>query len=97
MANIPVNPATATGKVKVKTDIVGDEHVPVYKTGFGAYGDLTLIDADNPLPTANTARQAHNFARQEELLTNILLELRILNKYNSVGLDFELTDNDVEE
>ena len=94
MSSINVKPGKGGTVVPVKTIIVDGEHIPVY---IAATSDGESVDVDNPLPTANTARQAHNFARQEELLTNILLELRILNKYNSVGYDFELTDDDIEE
>ena len=40
-------------KVKVKTNLVGDEHTPVYNTAFGTEGiEPTYVDSDNPLPTA---------------------------------------------
>jgi len=95
--NIKVKPATERTAVSVATDEISSEHHPLYKIEFGEDGVATLVSENNPLPTANTARQKHNFARQEELLTSILLELKILNKYMSFGQDVELTDNDIEE
>lgn len=95
--NIKVKQATERTAVSVKTDVIEGVHVPVYKTAYGADGELTLIDNDNPLPTDNTDLQKYNFARQEELLVNILLELKLLNRYMSFGQDIELTENDIEE
>ena len=52
---------------------------------------------DAPLNVKTTEEQAYGFARQEELLTSVLLELKILNVYMSLSQDVELTEDDVEE
>lgn len=94
---IEVNPGDAAGRVTVATDVVDNVHIPVYKPSFGKDGEATLVSEVNPLPTANTESQLHSFARQEELLEEAVLQLRLLNKYMSAGQDEEFDETDLEE
>ena len=95
--SINVKPGKGGTAVPVATDVIDAVHYPVYKVSFGEDGAATLVDSDNGLPIALPARQTHNFARQEELLEDIVLQLRLLNKYMSIGHDEEFTASDLEE
>lgn len=80
--NIEVNPGDAAGHVSVKTDVVDDVHVPVYKQGFGADGELTLVDTDNPIPMESLGLEG----RTRDLLEineEILNQLKIMNAHFS--------------
>ena len=57
---------------------------------------MVPVSVDNVVETSTQDAQYHNFARQEELLTSILVELRVLNRYMSLAQDIELTENDAE-
>ncbi len=50
-SNIDVRPSPDVTAVPVLTDIVGTDHVPVYKQSFGTTGNSTLVSFDDPLPT----------------------------------------------
>jgi len=89
--NIPVNPATATGRVKVATDEVGDVHYPIYKLATGENGEAALIDTNNPLPV-QTAKQTHE-TDMVTVLNEISQKLSILIKYEAMLHKVDLEEN----
>lgn len=105
MSSIDVQPGERPGKVKVKTNLVGDEHTPVYNTAFGAEGvDPTYVDSDNPLPTAlpNITEEnplqvkLTNLTHETDtvtLLNEISAKLSILIKYEAMLHKVDLEEN----
>ena len=88
---IDVNPGDAAGHVPVRTEIIDDEHVPVYKQGFGADGEITIVDEDNPLPIGGVTMQTIG-----NYLTALIIEQKLTNLYLSEIVGENLR-NDIEQ
>lgn len=97
MSNIPVNPATKTGRQKVKTDLVGDEHVPVYKLAVGENGEAILVSLDDPIPITAGNADLSRSSNDTEIFVEILNQLKILNLYMAEGFNFTLTEENIED
>ena len=95
MANIPVNPATASGKVKVATDEVGDVHYPIYKSAYGADGEVTIVDSDNPLPMAFDADASRNIIEDHAIQRSILNQLKLLNARIEEAFNTSIREEDI--
>ena len=48
-----VNPGGANNRIQIILDKIGEIFYPIYKMAFGAEGEATCVDADNPLPAAD--------------------------------------------
>ena len=48
-----VNPGGANNRINIILDKIGDIFWPIYKLAFGAEGEATIVDEDNPLPVAH--------------------------------------------
>ena len=90
--NINVKPGKGGTAVPVKTDVIDGVHVPIYKAGFGADGDLTLVDEDNPIPISVDAVSHLTVTGK---LDEVITQLKIMNAYNALGYDEVITEEDV--
>lgn len=99
MDNIDVNPGDAAGAVSVATDeveIKGKKvHYPVYKLAVGEDGEAILISGDNPIPIKQTADDINRNSSLQESIDEMVLQMKILNKYMAEGFDNEITEEDV--
>lgn len=93
--DIKVRPAGGGKPVPVRTEVDGvGVHTPIYKTAFGADGDLTLVDEDNPMPiSADAALHLTLVSKLDEVVT----QLKIMNAYNALGHDEVIKEEDVYE
>ncbi|MEN8171413.1 MAG: hypothetical protein ABFS03_00885 [Chloroflexota bacterium] len=99
--SIDVQPGTRNGRKAVATDEIGNVHYPIYKLSVGALGTQTPVDSDNPLPvvpdnTSLIAAQLETSNEMLSLLNDVLDELRIMNTYNALAHNQELTKEDAE-
>lgn len=81
--NIKVRPSE--GGVHVATDVVDGVHYPIYKTAVGDGGDAVLVSQETPVPVSS--------AYSDEILNNILAELKKLNFHMSLLTDVNISDN----
>ncbi len=85
--NVGVRPSTTTGSVSVATDEIEEVHYPIYKIAKGGDGEVTLIDADNPLPVA----QQLTFETDAlPILNEISLKLSKLLEYQALLHEIDL-------
>ena len=96
--NVKVNPGQEGYAITVATDDIGGIHYPIYKVSYGADGAQTPVDADNPLPTENKELIASKLETDNDmlnLLNDVLSELKIMNLYNAMTHNQELTKEDL--
>ncbi|MCK5236083.1 MAG: hypothetical protein KAR06_03775 [Deltaproteobacteria bacterium] len=84
MDNINVKPGKGGTAVPVKTDVVDGVHVPIYKTAYGADGELTIVDDDNAMPMAIKSQDLTHETDIVTLLNEISGKLSILIKYEAM-------------
>lgn len=99
--NIEVQPGTKNGRKAVATDEIGNVHYPIYKLSVGPLGTQIPVDEDNPLPVLDNslALLSAQLATDNELLgvlCKIHDELKIMNTYNAMAHNQELSKEDVE-
>lgn len=95
--DIKVRPAGGGKPVPVRTEVDGvGVHTPIYKTAYGADGDLTLVGPDNPSPTKD-ASSLSVLQIIAECLDQSVTEQKLTNLYLSkiVGEDLRI-DNELE-
>lgn len=85
--NINVKPSTDPTAVPVKTEVIGGEHVPVYKMATGEDGELFLVSHNAPLPVGNE--------RLQESIEDLVTQIKILNAYMAEGFNEEITEEDI--
>ena len=92
--DIKVEPSSKKHAVSVATDEIDNTHHPLYKMEFGADGEANLVSKNNPLPTtmANLNELMNELV---PLQHKILKELQIMNLYNAMAHNQELTKEDV--
>ena len=99
--NIEVQPGTKNGRKAVATDEIDNVHYPIYKLSVGPLGIQIPVDEDNPLPVLDNsaallAAQLETDNDTLNLLNDILSELKIMNTYNAMAHNQELTKEDLE-
>jgi hypothetical protein len=92
--NVKVSPSTRATSVDIATDEIDNVHYPIYKVAVGPDGEATLIDEDNPLPIANEPAVNSTVIT---LLGELIIEMKIMNAYNALGHDAELTSEDIKK
>jgi hypothetical protein len=92
--NIDVQPGERPGKVAVVTDEIDGVHHPLYKIEYGADGEATQVDSDNPLPVDQSATdELHETAVYlKESIDDLLIEQRLTNEYLSHILGEDLRE-----
>ena len=75
-------------------DIIDGVFHPKYKVEFGADGEATQVDTDNPLPVST---QLSTLSLLKDLLTTISTDLKINNAYLRQILGEKLTEHDIED
>ena len=93
--NIEVNPGDAAGHVSVATDEIDGVHIPIYKQGFGAEGELTIVDGDNPLPVAFDSDESRNVIDDHAIQRSILKQLKLLNARIEEAFNTSITEEDI--
>ena len=96
--NIGVKPDVSDTAVNVATDVVDNVHYPIYKAGYGADGDITLVSPTNSMPIDLTGLSGEMLTAMNELNgTNnkILKELKKMNFYNAMTHNQEVTNGDI--
>lgn len=89
MDNVKVKESDSHTAINVATDEIDDVHFPIYKTAYGDDGSQTPVSKENPLPITSDVESLC-------LLNNILTELKIMNLYNALAHNQELTKEDTE-
>lgn len=85
--NIKVNEGDQYKGVSVATDEIDNEHHPKYKIEYGADGEATQVDSDNPLPTESvllTSRTVQLLDINRDILEvnkDILNQLKLMNSH----------------
>lgn len=82
--NINVKPGKGGTAVPVKTDVIDGVHVPIYKTGYGSDGSLTLVDDDNALPITVKSQVLTHETDIVTVLNEVSRKLSVLIKYNAM-------------
>ncbi len=99
MDNIGVQPQTNLSSVKVATDEIEVDgkkvHYPIYKIAVGEDGEAILIDEDNPIPITLTANDINRHSHLKESIDELVLQMKILNKYMAEGFDNEIKEEDL--
>ena len=98
--NIDVQPGIKNGRKAVATDEIDNVHYPIYKLSVGSLGVQIPVDSDNPLPVSDNsaALLAAQLETDNELLSlmnDVLSELKIMNLYNAMTHNQELTKEDL--
>ena len=95
--NVKVNPSTARSAIDVATDEIDGTHHPQYKVEFGADGTATPVEEDNPLPVTAGNYGKDIDSRILEALTDITVEMKIMNAYMAKVFDEIITNEDIEK
>jgi hypothetical protein len=95
MDNINVKPGEGDTVVLVKTDVIDSVHVPIYKTGYGADGELTLVDPDNPMPIEFDADASRNVIDDHAVQRSILKQLKLLNLRIEEAFNTSIREEDI--
>lgn len=98
--NIKVAPSEKSGAVDVATDEVANSegkitHYPIYKLAIGEDGEAILIDGDNPIPVTQTADDINRFSCLKESIDEMVVQMKILNRYMAKGFDEEIKEEDI--
>ena len=56
---VKVNPGDRPQAIEVATDEISGTHYPIYKTGYGAEGDVSQVSVGNPLPVIQTGHSGN--------------------------------------
>lgn len=84
--NIKVRPSE--GGVNVATEVVDGVHYPVYKIATGVDGEAVLVSTEIPFPTSSS--------NMEEILQQMLVQLKKINSQLVMLTDVDIADNEVE-
>ena len=108
IGNIKVEGSGSSKAVNVAIDTADDLVYPLYKLVVGAAGEASLVSTDAPLPvsiggtvaitsSAATSDSADVLRTQDthNLLGKILKELQIMNLYNALAQDEQITREDI--
>lgn len=93
--NINVKPGRGGNVKSVATDNVDEVHYPLYKLAIGEDGEASLVSVSNALPVTASDDDVARHTDTKDILSGILMELRIMNAYNAMGFDEELTEKDL--
>ncbi len=84
--NIKVRPSE--GGVNVATDVVDGVHYPIYKVATGMDGNAIPVSDEIPFPTTSSII--------EEILQQMLLQLKKINSQLVMLTDVDIANNEVE-
>lgn len=93
--SVAVKPVAGTGTKAIVIEKVGGEYYPRYKLSIGVDGEATLVGDDNPLPIKSTADDINRFSCLKASIDEMVVQMKILNKYMAEGFDNEITEEDV--
>lgn len=89
------NTGQQTEVISYRTTEVDGHHTNHQKVSFGADGEATSVDEDNPLPVTAAAADVDRTVQLKESIDEMVIQLKILNAYYAMGFDEAITEDEI--